>query len=70
MDDFPHFSSVKVRTLDHLVYSCFFLQTWPKRKWSLSSSTSGSGMHSAGFAGEIAPRAALPTIPSRTACTR
>ena len=40
MDDFPIFLG-EVRTLDHLVYSCFFLQTWPKRKWPLSSSTSG-----------------------------
>ena len=30
----------------------------------------GSGMHSAGFAGEIAPRAVLPTIAAMTACTR
>ena len=27
-------------------------------------------MHSAGFAGEIAPRVVFPTIACRTACTR
>ena len=30
----------------------------------------GSGMHYAGFAGEIAPRAVFPTIAAMTACTR
>ena len=30
----------------------------------------GSGMHSAGFAGEIAPRAVFPTIAAMMACTR
>ena len=30
----------------------------------------GSGMHSAGFAGESAPRAVFPTIAAMAACTR
>ena len=55
--------------LDPQVDSCFFPANMAEEEVT-ALVVYGSGMHSYGFAGEIALRAVFPMIAARSACTR